>query len=59
MIVLIVGYNYFIFEIAIIRLGGQANLKGRNFDFILILCFILFILEHEEFFFRQLFSRFG
>jgi hypothetical protein len=31
MIVLIVSYNYFIFQISIIRLGGQANLKGEDF----------------------------
>jgi hypothetical protein len=30
MIVLIVSYNYFIFEITIIRLGGHANLKGEG-----------------------------
>jgi hypothetical protein len=40
MIVFIVNYDYFIFEIASIRLGKQTCLK--TFDFILILCVSFF-----------------
>jgi hypothetical protein len=41
-----VYYDYLIFELANIRLGGQTCLDMETFDFSLILCFY-FILEHE------------
>jgi hypothetical protein len=53
MIVLIVSYDFFIFELTSIKLGGHTCLKGF-FDFILDFMFLFFTLEHEAFSFNQL-----
>ncbi len=49
-------YDYFIFELTSVRLGGETCSK-KTFDFILILCFILFTLEHESFSFQPTFFK--
>ncbi len=53
-----VSYDYLVFELASIRLGGQTRREGDFLFYFLFdpLCFT-FILEHEEFLFQQTFLK--